>query len=150
MISIGNYPSELREPVVQMAAQVRPNYPSDKPTIRAGAENLGIGTAETLHRWVRQAEVDAGKWPEVSSEEPTEIKRLKRENAELRRANDPQGGLGSLRGRARPPTAVLVRFIGGSAYETRSPVRRHGRLLLQESGSMDDPHRHVVGVSISP
>jgi transposase-like protein len=34
---------------------------------------------------VCQAGVDARKWPEMSSEEPTEIKRLERENAELRR-----------------------------------------------------------------
>jgi transposase len=133
-----------------MVAEVRPDYPSDWPAIKAVAGKLGIGSAETLRKWVRRAEVDGGTRPGVTSEESAEIKRLKRENAELRRANDPQGGLGSLRGRARPPTAVLVRFIGGSAYETRSPVRRHGRLLLQESGSMDDPHRHVVGVSISP
>jgi hypothetical protein len=34
-------------------------------------------------------------------------------NPELRRANDPQGGVGFLRGGARPPTAALVRFIEG-------------------------------------
>ena len=52
------------------------------------AEKLGIGTAETLRKWVRQAEVDAGARPGVSSEESAEIRRLKRENAELRRANE--------------------------------------------------------------
>jgi transposase len=52
------------------------------------AEKLGIGTAETLCKWVRQAEVDAGTRPGVTSEESAEIRRLKRENAELRRANE--------------------------------------------------------------
>jgi transposase len=83
----GNYPPELRERAVRMVAEVRPEYPSDWPAICAVAEKLGIGTAETLRKWVRQAEVDAGKRPGVSSEENAEIRRLKRENAELRRAN---------------------------------------------------------------
>ena len=83
-----NYPPELRERAVRMVAQVRPDYPSDWPAICAVAEKLGIGTAETLRKWVRQAEVDAGTRPGVTSEESAEIRRLKRENAELRRANE--------------------------------------------------------------
>jgi transposase len=38
--------------------------------------------------WVRSAEVDQGRRPGVTSDEQAELKRLKRENAELRRAND--------------------------------------------------------------
>ena len=83
-----NYPPELRERAVRMVAQVRPDYPSDWPAICAVAEKLGIGTAETLRKWVRQAEVDAGARPGVTTEESAEIRRLKRENAELRRANE--------------------------------------------------------------
>jgi transposase len=49
---------------------------------------LGVGTAKTLRSWVRQAEVDAGARVGVSSEEHAEIKRLRRELAELRRANE--------------------------------------------------------------
>jgi transposase len=71
-----------------MVAEVRPDYPSDWPAICAVATRLGIGSAETLRKWVRQAEVDAGQRPGTSSEESAEIKRLKRENAELRRANE--------------------------------------------------------------
>jgi transposase len=43
-----------------MVAEVRPEYPSDWPAICAVASRLGIGSAETLRKWVRQAEVDAG------------------------------------------------------------------------------------------
>jgi transposase len=71
-----------------MVAQVRPDYPSDWPAICAVAQKLGIGSAETLRKWVRQAEVDAGTRPGVTSKESAEVKRLKRENAELRRANE--------------------------------------------------------------
>jgi transposase len=53
------------------------------------AEKLGIGTAETLRTWVRRAEADAGERPaEKNVQESEELKRLKRENAELRRANE--------------------------------------------------------------
>lgn len=51
------------------------------------AELLGIGSPESVRTWVRQAEIDAGARPGVTSEESAEVKRLKRENAELRRAN---------------------------------------------------------------
>ena len=83
-----NYPPELRERAVRMVAEVRPEYPSDWPAICAVAQKLGIGSAETLRKWVRQAEVDAGTRPGVTTEESAEMRRLKRENAELRRANE--------------------------------------------------------------
>jgi transposase len=80
-----SYPRELRERAVRMVAEVRPDYPSDWPAICAVAAKLGIGSAETLRRWVRQAEVDDGKRPGVSSEESAELRKLR---AELRRANE--------------------------------------------------------------
>jgi transposase len=61
-----------------MAAQMRPKYASDWSAICAVADKLGIGTAETLRKWVRQAEVGAGQRPGVTSEESAEIRRLKR------------------------------------------------------------------------
>ena len=51
------------------------------------ARLLGVGTAETVRKWVRQAQVDAGSRPGATTEESAELKRLRRENAELRRAN---------------------------------------------------------------
>jgi transposase len=71
-----------------MVAEVRPNYDSDYAAITAVAGKLGIGTPETLRKWVRRAEIDAGQRPGVTTDESAEIKRLRRENAELRRANE--------------------------------------------------------------
>src|SRR5256885_889333 len=88
MARSGVYPQELRERAVRMVAEVRPNYESDWAAIGAVAQRLGIGTAETLRKWVRQAQVDAGSRPGVTSEESAELRRLRRENAELRRANE--------------------------------------------------------------
>ncbi len=83
-----NYPPELRERAVRMVAEVQGDYPSQWAAIGAVASKLGIGSAETLRKWVRRAELDAGERPGVSSEERAEIKALKKENAELRRANE--------------------------------------------------------------
>jgi transposase len=82
------YPPELRERAVRMVAEVRPEYPSDWPAIKAVAGKLGIGSAETLRKWVRQAEVDGGTRPGVTSEESAELRKLRAEVRELRRANE--------------------------------------------------------------
>ena len=83
-----NYPPELRERAVRMVAEVRPDYPSDWPAIVAVASRLGIGSAETLRKWYRQAEVDGGQRPGVTSEESAELRKLRAEVRELRRANE--------------------------------------------------------------
>jgi transposase len=71
-----------------MVAEVRPNCPTEWAAMKAVAAELGIGAAGTVRIWVRKAEVHAGRRPGVTSEEAAEIKRLKAENAELRRANE--------------------------------------------------------------
>jgi len=83
-----NYPPELRERAVRMVAEVQGDYASQWAAIGAVASKLGIGSSETLRKWVRRAEVDAGQRPGLTSEEHAEIKRLRKENAELRRANE--------------------------------------------------------------
>lgn len=82
------YPSELRERAVRLVAEHRGEYETEYAAIRSIAAKLGIATPETLRQWIRKAEVDAGQRPGVTSEESAEIRRLKRENAELRRANE--------------------------------------------------------------
>ena len=77
------------------------------------ARLLGIGTPETVRKWVRQAEVDGGRRPGTTTEESAELKRLRRENAELKRANAILKAASTflLRGRARPATSLIVEFI---------------------------------------
>jgi transposase len=82
------YPRELRERAVRLVAEHRGEYQTEYAAIRSVAAKLGITTAETLRKWVRQAEIDAGQRPGVSSEESAEVRRLRREVAELRRANE--------------------------------------------------------------
>jgi len=83
-----HYPLELRERAVRMVLEVTPSYDSQWAAIGSVAQKLGVSSAETVRRWVRQAEVDAGQRPGTTSEESAEVKRLRRENAELRRANE--------------------------------------------------------------
>lgn len=71
-----------------------PNYESEYEAIRVVASRLGIGTPESLRKWIRQAQVDAGQRPGVTSAGSAEIKRLRRENAERRRANGTAARIG--------------------------------------------------------
>ena len=64
-----------------------PEHPSQWAAIRSVGEKLGIRT-ESLRRWVRQAERDAGTRPGLTTSEREELKRLQRENFELKRANE--------------------------------------------------------------
>jgi len=81
------YPVELRDRAVRMVTEIRVDHESEWAAMSKVAELLGVGTPETVRKWCRQAEIDGGKRPGVSTEESVELKRLKRENAELKRAN---------------------------------------------------------------
>lgn len=83
----GKYPDELRERAVRMVLEHGGEYGSQWEAICSVAEKLGP-KAETVRLWVRQAERDRGRRPGATSDELAELKRLRRENAELRRAND--------------------------------------------------------------
>src|SRR4051812_33779933 len=48
------YPREFRERAVRMVVEGKEAYPSEFEAIRTVAGKLGIGSAETLRKWVRQ------------------------------------------------------------------------------------------------
>ncbi|MFD7283621.1 IS3 family transposase [Streptomyces sp. NPDC059862] len=106
------YPLELRRRAVRMVAEVRDDYPNETAALQAVTEKLGIGSRETLRNWVKQHEIDAGTRPGTTTEESAQLKALKKENAELKRANEIlKAAAKFLRGRARPATHTLVAFI---------------------------------------
>ena len=70
-----------------MVAEVRAEQESEWAATGRVAQLLGVKTPETVRQWVRQAQVDAGDRAGVSTEESAEVRRLRRENAELKRAN---------------------------------------------------------------
>lgn len=83
------YPASFRDRAVRMVFDRLEDDDalSRYRVIKEIAPKLSIAT-ETLRRWVEQAEVDAGDKPGVTSSAAEEIRRLKRENQELRRANE--------------------------------------------------------------
>lgn len=82
------YPRDLRDRAVRLVCEHRADYGTEWEAIGSIAKKLGIGSAETLRKWVRQAEIDTGARPGATTEESMELRRLKRENAELKRANE--------------------------------------------------------------
>src|ERR687883_1540594 len=82
------YPRELRGRAVRLVLESRDQYESEWAAMQSIAGKLGVGTTETLRKWVRQAEVDGGARAGTTSEESAELKRLKREGAELRRTKE--------------------------------------------------------------
>ena len=81
------YSPEVRERAVRMVLDHAPEHPSQWAAIRSVGEKLGIRT-ESLRHWVRQAERDGGTRPGLTTTERDELKRLQRENFELKRANE--------------------------------------------------------------
>jgi transposase len=72
---------------MRMVVEGRDLYTSEWAAITSVAEKLGM-KAETLRKWIRQAEIDGGSRSGVSSADAERIKELERENRELRRANE--------------------------------------------------------------
>lgn len=76
------YDETTKAKAVRLVANHRDDYDSEWAAIRAVASRLGM-TAETLRKWIRQAEIDAGEAEGVSTDAAREIRELKRKNAEL-------------------------------------------------------------------
>jgi transposase-like protein len=77
------YPLELRERAVRMYRTAEP-----KPQIKRLAADLGVHP-EALRGWIRQAEADAGERDDrPTTAEREELAALRKENAQLKRANE--------------------------------------------------------------
>jgi transposase len=81
------YPPEIRERAVRMVREALKESDRSHGVVTRVAGQLGLGS-ETLRKWVKQAEIDDGQRPGVTSEEQRRITELERENRELRRANE--------------------------------------------------------------
>ncbi|WP_374197653.1 IS3 family transposase [Microbacterium paraoxydans] len=121
------YSPEMRERALRMLAETRPSHPTLMSAARHVAGLLGM-SPETLRLWQRQAEVDAGVKPGLTTDAAAEIKRLQKEVSELRKANEilkaasvffAKGG--------RPSLTEMIRFI--SEHRDRFGVELICRVL---------------------
>ena len=81
------YPPEVKDRAVQLVRTTINQQNGERfGVVSRIARQLDIG-AETLRTWVRQAEIDDGDRPGLTTDERARIVELERENRELRRAN---------------------------------------------------------------
>ena len=78
---------EVRERAVRMVEEHREAHASEWAVLQSVAPKLGC-TAETLRKWVRQVQRDAGHRPGLTTSERERLKELEREVRELKRANE--------------------------------------------------------------
>jgi transposase len=78
---------EVQERAVRMVGEAREQHESQWAAIVSIAAKIGC-TAETLRRWVRQAERDSGQREGLTTAEQHRIQALEREVRELRKANE--------------------------------------------------------------
>ena len=81
------YSPEVKERAVRLVQEARKDYPSQWSAVESIAPKIGC-VPQTLHEWVKKAEVDSGQRAGTTSSDAQRIKELEREVKELRRAND--------------------------------------------------------------
>ena len=76
------YDENTKARAVRLVREHRDDYDSEWAAMRAISGRLGMNP-ETLRKWVRQAEVDAGEAPGVTTDAAREIRELRRKCREL-------------------------------------------------------------------
>jgi transposase len=78
---------EVRARAVRMVVEHEKEHPSRWAAVSSIAAKIGCAP-QTLHEWVKKAEVDSGVRAGVATEVAEKLKALERENRELRQANE--------------------------------------------------------------
>jgi transposase len=81
------YSQEQKEQAVRLVRKIRTEKPHERGAVERVARQLGYGV-ESVRGWVKQADIDEGNTPGVTTEEAARIKQLEQEVRELRRANE--------------------------------------------------------------
>ena len=76
------YDADTRTKAVRLVSEHVDDYASEYEAIRTVAGRLGMNP-ETLRKWLRQSEVDAGEREGTTTVAARELRELKRRNAEL-------------------------------------------------------------------
>ena len=81
------YSEQEKTAAVRMVRTLRAETGSEHGTVKRVADQLGYGV-ESVRLWVRQADIDDGHAPGVSTDQATRVRELEQEVRELRRANE--------------------------------------------------------------
>lgn len=81
------YSPEEKAAAVRMVRTLRAELGTEHGTVQRVASQLGYGV-ESVRTWVKQADIDDGVAPGVSSSEAARVRELEQEVRELRRANE--------------------------------------------------------------
>lgn len=81
------YTPQEKADAVRMVRALRAELGTEHGTVQRVAEQLGYGV-ESVRIWVRQADIDDGRTPGVTTVEAARIRELEQENRELKRANE--------------------------------------------------------------
>ena len=127
-LSQRRYSPELKERAVRLVRQLREETGEKIGTVKRVAEQLDVGP-ESLRAWVKQDEIDNGARAGTTSEEAAEIKTLRQEVKELRRAN-----------------AILK--SGGCRMGCRAPVWSATVSMDRATGGRDQPTRGRAGLGV--
>ncbi len=81
------YSPQEKAAAVRLVRTLRAGLGTHHATVQRVATQLGYGV-ESVRMWVRQADIDEGRQPGVSTAEAARVKVLEQENRELRRTNE--------------------------------------------------------------
>ncbi|MCK1610524.1 MULTISPECIES: IS3 family transposase [unclassified Bradyrhizobium] len=103
---------EVRTRAVRMVLDHASEHPSRWTAVMSIAAKIGC-TPQTLHDWVKKAEIDSGQRAGVPTDTAERLKALERENRELRQANEilRKASAYFCDGGARPPVQAMIAFI---------------------------------------
>ncbi|MEW8692653.1 MAG: IS3 family transposase [Candidatus Thiodiazotropha endolucinida] len=112
MSRASRYSPEFRGRAVRMLQEQQDQHASQWAALNSIAGKVGC-TAETLRKWVKQADIDQGMRAGLSSSDRQRLKELERENRELKQANEILRKASAFfgPGGARPPTEEMIAFI---------------------------------------
>ena len=81
------YDQDFKERALRMLAEALPEHPSMHAASNHLGDLLGV-SPDTLRVWHKQTQIDAGERPGATTDMVEENRRLRREVAELRKANE--------------------------------------------------------------